>query len=136
MAYRNPVPTVDILIEVPGGLVFIRRANPPHGWALPGGFVDYGESLEQAALREAHEETGLRVELLRQLHSYSDPRRDARLHTISTAFVARAEGAPSAGDDAADAAVFALDALPAPLCFDHARIVEDYLAWRTHGRRP
>ena len=136
MAYRNPVPTVDVVIEVPGGVVLIRRANPPHGWALPGGFVDYGESLEHAAAREALEETGLEVDLVCQLHTYSDPGRDPRQHTISTAFVGRASRAPVAGDDAAEARVFALDGLPPALCFDHARIVEDYLVWREHGRRP
>jgi len=129
--YRNPVPTVDILIETaPDSVVLIKRRNPPHGWAIPGGFVDYGESLETAAVREALEETSLAVELLRQMHSYSDPSRDDRLHTISTVFVARAEGEPTAADDALEARVFHRDALPAPLCFDHAQILEDYFSGR------
>ena len=129
--YRNPVPTVDIIIEtVPGTVVLIRRRNPPLGWALPGGFVDYGESLETAAVREAMEETSLQVELIRQMHSYSDPRRDARLHTISTVFVGRAEGTPEAADDAVEAKVFSSDDLPSPLCFDHAEILEDYFSGR------
>ncbi|MFH7326880.1 NUDIX domain-containing protein [Desulfurivibrio sp. C05AmB] len=122
---RNPVPTVDIIIELAGGIVLIQRKNPPPGWALPGGFVDYGESLEEAAVREAREETGLEIRLLRQFHTYSDPGRDPRLHTISTVFVASAQGEPKAGDDAARAAVFTRADLP-PLAFDHAAILADY----------
>ncbi len=124
--YRNPLPTVDIVIETrPGSLVLVRRKNPPRGWALPGGFVDYGETLEAAAIREAKEETGLSVTLLRQFHSYSDPGRDPRAHTITTVFLGRASGAIEGGDDAAEACVFALDDLPAPLVFDHAKIIDD-----------
>ena len=123
---RNPFPTVDIIIELPGGIVLIERKNPPHGWAIPGGFVDYGESLEQAAAREAKEETSLDVELIRQFHTYSDPDRDPRFHTVSTVFIARASGTPRAADDAAEIAVFAKDSLPEPLCFDHAKILDDY----------
>ncbi len=125
LPYRNPVPTVDVIIEINGGIVLVERKNPPHGWALPGGFVDYGESLEAAAVREAREETGLEVRLLRQLHTYSDPRRDPRQHTISTVFVAKATGEPVAGDDAAKAKIFQKGELP-PLAFDHARIVHDH----------
>ena len=123
--YRNPVPTVDIIIETGGGIVLIRRKNPPHGWALPGGFVDYGESFEAAAVREAREETGLDVRLVRQFHTYSDPDRDPRQHTASTVFIATAEGTPVAADDAAQARIFTRDNLP-PLVFDHARIIADY----------
>ena len=124
--YRNPFPTVDIIIELPDGIVLIQRKNPPEGWALPGGFVDYGESLEQAAVREAMEETSLDVNLVRQLHTYSDPSRDERFHTISTVFIATAQGTPKAGDDAAGVGVFTRDNLPSPICFDHKIILEDY----------
>ncbi len=91
---RNPLVTVDIIIEVGGGIVLIERKNPPHGWALPGGFVDYGESLESAAVREAKEETSLDVVLTEQFYTYSDPSRDARHHTVSTVFIATANGTP------------------------------------------
>lgn len=129
--YKNPYPTVDLLIETrPGTVVLIRRRNPPHGWALPGGFVDWGETLEAAACREALEETGLRVTLGRQFHTYSDPARDPRHHTITTVFTAHAVGEPAGGDDAAEARVFALDALPEPLVFDHAAIIEDWRSGR------
>ncbi|MBN2160819.1 MAG: NUDIX hydrolase [Spirochaetes bacterium] len=131
--YRNPVPTVDIIIEIedhPGvgdkKIVLIKRKNPPYGWAIPGGFVDYGETLEAAAVREALEETSLAVTLVRQFHTYSEPARDPRLHTISTVFIAKARGVPSAADDAAEAGAFSLDALPAPMAFDHAQILRDY----------
>ena len=124
--YRNPVPTVDIIIEVEGGIVLIKRRNPPQGWAIPGGFVDYGETVEAAAVREAREETGLDVRPTRLLGVYSDPARDPRLHTISTVFVAPASGTPVAGDDAADAGVFNQDTLPDQIAFDHRAILEDY----------
>ena len=87
--YKNPVPTVDIIIEVGAAIVLIKRKNPPYGWALPGGFVDYGESYETAAAREAEEETGLVVQNLQQFRTYSDPGRDPRQHTASTIFIAR-----------------------------------------------
>ena len=128
--HKNPLPTVDIIIETDDGIVLIERKNTPFGWALPGGFVDYGESLEQAARREAFEETGLQVVLKQQLKTYSDPTRDPRQHTISTVFIAMADGSPCAGDDAAKAAVFARQDLPS-LAFDHARILEDYFTMRT-----
>ena len=128
MSYKNPIPTVDIIIEIESGIVFIKRANPPYGWALPGGYVDYGESLEEAACREALEETGLKIKLLGQFHTYSEPSRDARQHNISTVFIAKAEGQLQAGSDAKAAKVF-LD-LPQPLVFDHAIILEDYFQWR------
>ena len=122
---RNPVPTVDIIIELEGGIVLIGRKNPPFGWALPGGFVDYGESFEKAAVREALEETGLNVKLLRQFHTYSDPDRDPRQHTASTVFIATATGEPKGADDALQARIFDRDNLPR-LAFDHGKILEDY----------
>jgi len=128
--FRNPVPTVDIIIEFGGGVVLIERANEPHGWAIPGGFVDYGESLEDAAVREAMEETGLRVELKRQMHTYSDPARDPRQHTITTVYVAVGYGDLRAGDDAAGAAVFTRETLPGNMVFDHRRIIDDYFTRR------
>jgi 8-oxo-dGTP diphosphatase len=130
---RNPAPTVDIIIELPGGIVFIERRFPPHGWALPGGFVDYGESLEEAAVREVAEETGLTVELKEQLKSYSDPARDPRQHTIATVFIAAASGEPVAGDDAGNAVVADPESPPGTLVFDHARIVSDYVRWKKSG---
>ena len=127
-SYRNPFPTVDIIIEFQGGIVLIERKNPPHGWALPGGFVDYGESLEDAAVREAREETSLEINNLRLLGCYSDPRRDERMHTISTVYIADGCGLPQAADDAAEVGIFQLDNLPGHLCFDHAVILADYAA--------
>jgi len=126
--WRNPLPTVDIIICIGNGIVLIERRNPPFGWALPGGFVDYGESLETAAYREAEEETGLKIDHLHQFGAYSDPARDPRQHTISVVFTATACSAPVAGDDAAQARIFALDTLPSPLCFDHDVILADYRA--------
>ncbi|HID69994.1 MAG TPA: NUDIX hydrolase [Desulfobacterales bacterium] len=127
--YRNPVPTVDIIIEINGTIVLIRRKNPPHGWALPGGFVDYGESYETAAAREAEEETGLVVKDLQQFRTYSDPDRDPRQHTASTVFIARAGQHPTAGDDAVEAKLFTEETLP-KLVFDHGKILADYFAFR------
>lgn len=124
--YRNPLPTVDIIIELNGCIILIKRKNPPHGWALPGGFVDYGESLEAAAIREAEEETGLAITNLKLLGCYSDPARDSRMHTITTVFIATGVGKPVAADDAAELELFNLDDLPSPLCFDHERILQDY----------
>ncbi|NOZ25399.1 MAG: NUDIX hydrolase [Nitrospirae bacterium] len=129
--HRNPLPTVDLIIEYDTkGIVLIRRKNPPYGWALPGGFVDYGESLEAAAVREAKEETGLDVELIRQFHAYSDPRRDSRFHTISVVYIARASGVAKAGDDAADVGIFTRDDLPEDIAFDHREILMDYFEKR------
>jgi 8-oxo-dGTP diphosphatase len=125
--YKNPLPTVDIIIETEEGIILIKRKNPPFGWALPGGFVDYGESLEDAAVREAREETSLDVELLSQLGAYSDPSRDIRHHTISVVFRARVKaGEPGAADDAAEIGIFTPSSLPKDLAFDHGRIIEDY----------
>lgn len=126
-SYRNPIPTVDIIIEMNGGIVLIGRKNPPLGWALPGGFVDYGETVEAAAIREAREETSIRIGDLQLLGCYSDPARDSRQHTLSIVFVAKGEGQPQAGDDALDIAIFSRDALPEKLCFDHDLIIRDYL---------
>ncbi len=116
--------------------MLVRRKFPPLGWALPGGFVEVGETLGAAARREALEETALRVELLEQFFTYSNPARDPRRHTISTVFLARADGEPRGGDDAAEARAFRLDALPEPLCFDHDRIVADYHHYLAAGERP
>jgi len=131
--YRNPLPTVDVIIELAEGIVLIERKNEPYGWAIPGGFVDYGESLENAAKRETLEETSLTVTELRLLGCYSDPARDARSHNISTVYVAKGYGTPKAGDDASGLAVFPIDALPQPLCFDHAEILADYLKRKQEG---
>jgi len=125
--YRNPFPTVDIIIRINDQIVLIERRNEPTGWALPGGFVDYGESLETAATREAREETGLELSGLRQFRAYSAPDRDPRQHNISMVFIAEGLGQLQAGDDAAKARLFHIDRLPAPLCFDHAQILADYL---------
>jgi len=135
--YENPNPTVDIIIELEGrGVVLIERKNPPHGWAIPGGFVDKGERVERAAVREAMEETELEVTLTDLLYVYSDPARDPRRHTMSTVFVATSTGEPNAADDAKSVGVFALDQLPEELCFDHAEILEDYRVFKETGRRP
>lgn len=128
MRYRNPFPTVDIIIQIGDQIVLIERRNQPFGWALPGGFVDYGETLEEAAVREAYEETGLVLKNLQQFHAYSDPKRDPRQHNISMVFSAEASGTPLAGDDAQNAQLFHLHSLPSPLCFDHARILSDYIS--------
>lgn len=112
------------------GIILIKRKNPPEGWALPGGFVDYGETLEAAAIREAREETGLEIKLIRQFHSYSDPLRDPRHHSISTVFVAEASGTPRAGDDAEGLALFNIENLPVEIAFDHRQILNDYFSGR------
>jgi 8-oxo-dGTP diphosphatase len=130
MNYRNPLLTVDIIIECPDGIVLIERRNPPLGWALPGGFVDYGESLEAAAVREAAEETSLAIHLMEQMHTYSDPGRDPRHHTVTTVFIAKADGVPRAADDARNAAVFNAENLPRPIVFDHPAILKDYFAYK------
>ena len=127
---RNPVPTVDLIIEYKEGIILIERKNPPDGWALPGGFVDYGETLESAARREAKEETGLDVELIRQFHAYSDPKRDPRHHTITIVFLAHAKGRPKAGDDAKALGIFTENTLPDKIAFDHRAILADYFSGR------
>ncbi len=127
---RNPVPTVDLIIEYSKGVTLIKRKHPPEGWALPGGFVDYGETLEAAAKREAKEETGLDVELIRQFHAYSDPKRDPRHHTITIVFIAKAKGKPKAGDDAKEIGIFRENTLPEKIAFDHRDILMDYFSGR------
>jgi 8-oxo-dGTP diphosphatase len=135
--HRTPLLTTDIIIEVfDRGIVLIERKNPPHGWALPGGFVDYGESLEKASVREAKEETSLDVVLTEQFYTYSDPGRDPRHHTVSTVFIATAAGEPRGADDAKVARLFQEKDLPTPLVFDHARILRDYFVFKKTGRRP
>ena len=125
--YQNPIPTVDIIIETaPNRIVLIKRKNPPYGWAIPGGFVDYGESLEDAAVREAKEETNLDVKLIKQFHTYSDPKRDPRHHSISTVYIAKAKGVPKAKDDALEIGIFDESNLPDDLAFDHRLILKDY----------
>lgn len=135
-SYRNPLPTIDIIIELEDGrIILIKRKNPPIGWAIPGGFVDYGESLEEAAIREAKEETSLDVTLLEQMHTYSKPDRDPRQHTISTIFIAKGSGTPVAADDAAEIGVFIEDNLPHPLMFDHEQILTDYFKKKKRNNR-
>lgn len=129
--HKSPIPTVDIIIEITRkngqeGIILIKRKNPPHGWALPGGFVDRGESLEEAAVREAKEETSLYIKLKSQFHTYSDPKRDPRQHTISTVYVATAQGRPKAQDDAQDIRIFTEEEINFPLAFDHKKILADY----------
>lgn len=130
--YRNPALTVDIIIHLEGGIVLIERKNPPYGWALPGGFVDYGESLEAAAHREAKEETGVELDGLEQFRAYSDPARDPRQHTVTMVFSAYGRGKPVASDDAKHLALFPLDRLPKDLAFDHGQILADYIASPTN----
>ena len=139
--HKNPAPTVDIIIEIDTddgrqGIVLINRKNPPYGWALPGGFVDYGETLEHAAVREAKEETSLDIQLQCQMHTYSDPKRDPRKHTISTVFIARAKGNPVAMDDALEINVFSKDELNFPLAFDHEKILSDYFERKNKKEKP
>ena len=129
--YRNPFPTADVVVIREGKVLLIRRRNPPPGWALPGGFVDYGEAIESAAVRELREETGLTAVSLRLLGVYSAPDRDPRFHTITTAFLADTEGELRAGDDASEAAWFRLSELPSEIAFDHRRIIADALARQT-----
>ena len=135
----TPLLTVDMIIEMtdrPGRpIVLIERKYPPPGWALPGGFVDVGESLEAAALREAREETLLHVTLKLLLGNYSDPSRDFRGHTASAVYVAEAQGEPRAADDAKHFALYNPREIPM-LAFDHDRIIKDYLYYLDSGRVP
>jgi 8-oxo-dGTP diphosphatase len=140
MTYRNPAPTVDIIIELIDRphrpIVLIERHYTPLGWAIPGGFVDYGEPVEAAAVREAEEETALQVELIEQFYVYSDPNRDPRKHTLSIVFLATAIGEPKAGDDAKGVGIFEPWCVPGNLCFDHDQILRDYWRYRHYGMRP
>lgn len=129
MSRKSPRVTADVIIELGNrGIVLVKRKNPPLGWALPGGFVNYGESLEDAAIREAKEETSLDVKLTRQLHTYSSPDRDPRGHTITTVFVATASGTPRASSDAQEIEVFKRSVIPKNMAFDHKKILDDYFA--------
>ena len=131
--YKNPTPTVDIIILRDNEIVLIKRKNPPHGWAIPGGYVDEGESIEHAAIREAKEETGLDVILDELFYVYSDPHRDPRQHTMTTVFIAHAGGLPQGDDDAEVAQYFSLDNLPDPIVFDHQTIIEDFKVYQKTG---
>ena len=122
---RNPYLTVDIIMVIDNSVVLIERKNEPKGWALPGGFVDYGESLEAAAAREAKEETNLDVFNLRQFRAYSDPDRDPRQHNVTIVFIAEVKGTLKSGDDAKNVGVYPLGLLP-KLAFDHTQILDDY----------
>lgn len=129
----GPALTCDVIVQVDGDpdrIVLVRRRNPPHGWALPGGFVDRGETVEAAAARETLEETGLALREMRQFHTYSEPARDPRGHTVSVVFVAAASGTPRGGDDALEARVFRRGDLPPDIAFDHRDILADYFNHR------
>ena len=140
MEHRNPAPTVDIIIELidrsERPIVLIERKNEPFGWAIPGGFVDYGESIETAAIREAEEEVSLKVKLIEQFHVYSAPDRDPRQHTLAIVFIATAKGEPVAADDAKNMGIFNQYDLPQNLCFDHDRVLQDYWNYRNYGLKP
>ncbi len=133
---KTPLLTVDIIIRFKGGIVLIERKNPPAGWALPGGFVDVGESVEEAAVREAREETSLDVRLIEQFHVYSDPNRDPRFHTVSVVFIGEGTGTLEGRDDARRAAVYTSTDLPPDIAFDHGRIVNDYFRYSETGAKP
>ena len=134
----TPLLAVDIIIELTNKphrpIVLIERRYPPYGWALPGGFVDVGESLEIAAIREAKEETCLDISLKILLGCYSDPKRDNRGHTVSAVYIAESDGIPKAADDAKNLALFTLDDLPEQLAFDHNQILDDFRIYRETGR--
>lgn len=137
---QTPLLTADIIIELVDRtarpIVLIERKNPPYGWAMPGGFVDIGECIEQAAVREAREETSLQVTLVQLLGIYSDPQRDPRGHTATGVYIGEARGEPRAADDARHLAVFDIDRLPSPLAFDHAKVLADYMHFRRTGELP
>jgi len=134
--FDQPRLTVDAVVhDARGGVLLIERRNPPPGWALPGGFVDAGETVEEAVVRELREETGLTATRVEQFHTYSAPGRDPRHPTVSIVFLVEAVGEPRAGDDAGQAAFFGPGRLP-PLAFDHADILADVARHRAGGRRP
>ncbi len=135
--WDQPRLTVDAVVTDPDGrILLVQRGLDPPGWALPGGFVDSGETLEAAAARELREETGLVAHDVLQFHTYSDPERDPRHHTVTTVCLARAQGIPRAGDDALDARFFPMQALPEAMAFDHRTIVEDVQRFQATGLRP
>ncbi len=137
MELKNPVPAVDILIEIGNSIVIIERKYEPYGYALPGGFVDPWESIERAAIREAKEETLLDIELYDFLYTYSDPKRDKRLHTISSVFIAKAQGKPQGSDDAKKSFLVPIEELlNYDYTFDHKRIITDYIKYKKTGIRP
>lgn len=134
---RTPFTAADALIELPDGrIVLVRRRHPPEGWAIPGGFIEIGESAEHAAVREALEETGLAVRLEALLGVYSAPSRDPRHHTLTVVYTATADGVPRGGDDAAEACAFDRDSIPGDLAFDHPQILADYFEFRRTGKPP
>jgi ADP-ribose pyrophosphatase YjhB (NUDIX family) len=126
--YRNPFPTVDVIVNIDGRILLIKRKNEPHGWAIPGGFIDYGESAEEAARREIKEETNLDIDDIELLGVYSDPERDPRFHTLSVVYMANSKEKPRAGDDAGETGLFLPDELPEDeIVFDHNSILRDYM---------
>jgi ADP-ribose pyrophosphatase YjhB (NUDIX family) len=131
--YKNPIPAADVVVVRAGRILLIERRNPPPGWAIPGGFIEYGESAEDAAVRELFEETGLRATELELLGVYSKPLRDPRFHTLTVVYLAQATGDPVAGDDAASATWFPLDKLPTPLAFDHDLVIADAIRRLSKG---
>ena len=136
MKKREPRITADIIVELEDkGIILIKRKNPPVGWALPGGFLDYGESLEECAVREAKEETSLNIELKGQFHTYSTLDRDPRWHTVTTVFIASASGVPKASTDASEIGVFKRNEIPEDLVFDHNKILEDYFKWKDRSKQ-
>ena len=127
--------TIIELIDYPDRpIVLIERVNPPYGWAIPGGFVDVGETVEHAAIREAREEVSLNVKLITLLGLYSDPKRDNRGHTVTAVYVAEANGNPVAADDAKNCQIFSIDSFPRVLAFDHEQVLIDYVDFRTTGK--